>query len=86
MVSTRTLPFAFIDLLAAFFDDPGHFVGFFVGQTAGSSPRSSLALQPTAGVQTVNIVGSLLQPLRWQRLQLLDDGFQFAHDYFKRTL
>ena len=75
-MSTRTLPIALINLFAAFLDDPGQFVGLFVGQAASGSMQGGFPLQAAIGVETVNIVSSSRQPAWRQGLEFFEDRFE----------
>ena len=80
LVSTRTLPTAFIDLFAAFFDDPFQFVGFPRRESARRASQNRLAFLLANPLKPIDEVRSHFQPCRRQSLKILDDVFKTAHD------
>jgi hypothetical protein len=85
VVSSKTLPIAIIDPFAAFFNYAREFVPFFRSQRTRCAFNNGESLGTTNCFQAVDIVGRARQPIRGQRLQFLDNRFQFAHSFFKAT-
>ena len=69
----------FIDLLAAFFDNPLQLVGLFRRECAGRANENGLALFFADPLEAVDKIGSYLQPCWRQGLQVLEDVIERAH-------
>src|ERR1019366_1795975 len=81
-VSSRTLPAVFIDLLATFLNNSFQLVGFFRRECSGRAGEDRLALFLADPLEPVHEVGGNFQPVRRQRLQVLDDVFERAHNSY----
>jgi hypothetical protein len=84
-LSRSTLPVALIDLFAAFVDDAGQFFSLFRSQRTRGARNDGHSFRAADRFQPVDVVRRAIQPIRWQHLQFLNYGFQFAHGYSKVT-
>jgi len=72
----------FIDLLAAFLDAPFHFVGFFRRDASERAGESRFPFHLADRLEPPNEIGGHFQPVRRERLQILDDVFERAHNSY----
>src|SRR5260370_1258467 len=79
LVSNRTLPAGFIDLLAAFLDGLFHRFGVFRREASGSLGENRLALFLADPLEPVHEIGGHFQSGRRKPLQVLDSAFARAH-------
>lgn len=79
VVSSRTLPIAGIDFLAAFRDDPLQFSAFRFRQDAGTPFNRGKTFRPAGLAEPVDVIGRLFQLGGWQSLQIFHNDFQSAH-------
>lgn len=70
-----------VDLFAAFLDDPLQLVGFFHREATKGSVKGCLPLLWADGFQLADEIGRCFQLFRRQRFQILDNGFETAHDF-----
>jgi hypothetical protein len=72
----------FIDLLAAFLDDPFHFVGFFRREASERAGESRFPFQLADRLEPPDEIRGHFQAVRRERLQILDDVFEWAHNSY----
>jgi hypothetical protein len=72
----------FIDLLAAFFDDPFHFIRFFRREASERAGESRIPFNLADRLELPDEIGGHFQPVRRKRLQILDDVFERAHNSY----
>jgi hypothetical protein len=72
----------FIDLLAAFLDDPFHFVGFFRRQASERAGESRFPFYLADRLEPPDETGGHFQPVRRQRLQVLEDVIEWDHNSY----
>ena len=82
LVSTRTLPAMFIDLFAAFLDDPFHFGCFLRREAYERAGESRFPFCLADRFAPPDEIGGHLQPVRRQGLQILEDVLERAHDSY----
>ena len=70
----------FIDLFAAFLDDFFHFVGFFRREASERAGESRFPFCRADWLEPPDVIGGHFQPVRWQRLQCLEDVIERAHN------
>ena len=69
----------FIDLLAAFLDDPFHFVGFFRREASERAGESRFPPCLADRLEPPDKTGGHFQPVRRKGLQILEDVLERAH-------
>jgi hypothetical protein len=72
----------FIDLLAAFLDDPFQFVGFFRREAPERAGESPFPFCLADRLEPPDETGGHFQSVRRQRLQILEDVFERAHNSY----
>ena len=72
----------FIDLLAAFLDDPFHFVGFFRREASERAGESRFPLCLANRLEPPDEIRGHCQPVWRQGLQVLEDVIERAHNSY----
>jgi len=72
----------FIDLFAAFLDDPFHFVGFFRREASERADESRFPFCLADRLEPPDEIGGHLQSVRRQRLQILEDVLERDHNSY----
>src|ERR1019366_10645588 len=71
----------FIDLIAAFLDDPFHFVGFCRRPASERAGESRFPFYLADRLEPPDETGGHFQPVRRKGLQILEDVFERAHNF-----